>query len=228
MLSGSFRPPSFTHFLGTDTLGTSLGRSLLSATAWTLFEIVTAAAIALTLGLVIGLAGSLARGVWARLFFTFTSTFSFSTPLVAVSLLLYRFLGSEVLVFPLAAGLLMWGLPAFTFQTALSLELDSLHVRASRAQGLSGTTIILFFVLPNLTGACVASFVSMLPLLLAANISVAFLGAHGGDARLGSLIKSGYDFFPAAWWLWLFPTATAVILLLLLAALANRSWEKGS
>jgi len=198
--------PSADQWLGSDALSQSFLPLLLKATAYTLADVATAASLALLIAIVIASLGSLFPGVFGKFTFNLASTFSFSTPLIAVLLLLYSIWGDHPAVFPLTVGCLLWGSAALTVQTAISQETRSDYIKAARSFGIGRKRLILVHVFPNLLSSLRAAWLANWPAMLSASVLTAYLGANGGSPRLGSLLKTGYELFPSCWWLWLPPT----------------------
>ncbi len=219
-MAAPYTAPSLSYWLGTDALGRSQLPMLLSGTAFTLLDVVAAASLALIIAGFVATLGSAFRSGWNRFVFGFATTFSYSTPLVAVLLLLYSIFGDHPAVFPLTAGTLLWGTAALTLQTAISNEMRSVYMQAARAQGIGRTRVLVFHLLPNLIPSVVAAWLANWPTILSVSILAAYLGAHGDSPRLGSLLKTGYELFPACWWLWLPSTlVTCLVFVLLFLAL---------
>lgn len=227
MISQPFAPPSLSQWLGSDALGQSFLRILLVGSGLTVADVVLAATIALFIGFMVAMCGSVMRGWAARFFFTLASTFSFSTPLLAVLLLLYSLVGDHSAVFPIAAGGLLWGSSALTLQTALARERRSTYLKEARALGFGSSQILLGHLLPNLIPHFRAAWAANLPVVLSTNILVAYLGAHGSNPRLGSLLKSGYELFPACWWLWLPVTVMTCVAFAVLFSLSSKKSPRG-
>jgi len=205
-LPALYAPPSIDNWLGSDALGGSFLIVLLKSTALTMLDVASAASLALLLGFLIAIFGSIYRNQLGRFVFRIASTFSFATPLIAVLLLLYSIFGDAPFVFPLTVGCLLWGSAALILQTAISQEWQSEYIKAARGFGNTRLRLIIGHLLPNLLDPIRAAWVASWPAMLSASILTAYLGASGGSPRLGSLLRTGYELFPAAWWLWLPPT----------------------
>ena len=198
--------PSTGQWLGSDALGESFLPLLIKGTVYTLADVGAAATRALLIAVMIASLGAVFRGILGRFTFNLASTFSFSTPLIAVLLLLYSFLGDHPAVFPVTVGCLLWGSATLTMQTAIAQEANSGYIKTARSFGISKTRLILIHLLPNLVTSLRAAWLANWPAMLSASIITAYLGAHGGSPRLGSLLKTGYELFPSCWWLWMPPT----------------------
>lgn len=201
-----YAPPSVENWLGTDALGQSFFTELLKSTGLTILDVAGAASLALLWAFLVATFGSIFRRGLGRFVFRVASTFSFATPLIAVLLLLYSVVGDAPFVFPLTVGSLLWGSAALTLQTAISHEWQSEYIKAARGLGITPLRLIFSHLLPNLVAPIRAAWISNWPAMLSASILTAYLGAIGGNPRLGSLLKTGYELFPACWWLWLPPT----------------------
>ncbi len=201
-----YAPPSVENWLGTDALGQPFLAVLLKSTVWTMLDVAGAASLALLLALLVATFGSVYRQRLGRFVFRIASTFSFATPLIAVLLLLYSVFGDAPFVFPLTVGCLLWGSAALILQTAISQEWQSEYIKAARGFGITRLRLIIGHLLPNLREPLRAAWIASWPAMLSASILTAYLGASGGSPRLGSLLRTGYELFPATWWLWLLPT----------------------
>ncbi len=201
-----YAPPSLDNWMGSNALGQPFLPLLMQGTAFTLVDIGAATSLSLAIAIVIASLGSIFRGTWGRFAFTLASTFSFSTPLIAVLLLLYSILGDRPEIFPITAGCLLWGNATLTLQTAISQESGSTYIKAARGLGIGRIRLIFYYLLPNLMAPLRAAWLASWPATLTVSILAAYLGAHGGSPRLGSLLNTGYEIFPACWWLWLPPT----------------------
>lgn len=211
-----FSPPSSEHWLGTDALGQSYLGVLIKSTTLTIVDVTLAASLALLLGLLIGSLGATLSRNTGRFMFRVATTFSFATPLIAVLLLLYSIVGDAAFVFPLAAGALLWGTSALTFQTAISNEWRADYMNTARSLGMTPTRLIFHQLLPNLIPPVRAAWTANWPIMLSVSVLTGYLGAHGGSPRLGSLLKSGYEIFPSGPWLWLPPTVVTSLMFAIL------------
>lgn len=222
--------PSADQWLGSDALSRSFLPLLLKATAYTLADVAVAASLALLIAIVIASLSSVFPSVFGKFTLSLASTFSFSTPLIAVLLLLYSVWGDHPAIFPLTVGCLLWGNATLTVQTAISQQIRSDYIRAARGFGLGKSRLILVHVIPNLLSSLRAAWLANWPVILSVSVLTAYLGANGSSPRLGSLLKTGYELFPSCWWLWLPPTfVTCMIFTILVSATqqtASRRFRK--
>lgn len=216
-------PPSAVHWLGTDALGRDVLHLILTSLTFTAADVLLAAIIAVMVGTAIALSCAMLPTWVSRCIFSVTVTFSFATPLIAVLLFAYRITGDHALLFPTVTGMLLWAIPETTIHAALLQNLNARYVKFAQSLGLQRHTILIRLVLPNLAPHIWSSFVALIPPILSANILVAFLGIGTTTVRLGGLLKMGYEFFPACWWLWLPSTLVVFICFLIFLRLTFRN-----
>lgn len=221
----SLQPPSLKYLLGTDSLGRSVARLLLESTVRTLSDVLLAVLLAAALGLAVGFLAAATRSRALRLVSDAVLNVSYSTPVLVVVLLFFALFGDRLYTFPLVAGSFAWGGIALATGSALTDQVSRGYVRASQSLGAGPLWIARRHLLPNILPDIRAAALGTLSPLFQLAVVFSFLGAGGGEASLGSLIRDGYDLFPSAWWLWLPPTLVAVIALGGAAMLSQRPQE---
>jgi ABC-type dipeptide/oligopeptide/nickel transport system permease subunit len=219
-LLAPYAPPGLGHVFGADALGRSFAPLLVSGIASTILDVVLASIIAVAVAILLASLGSVYRGRYARFVLGLAAAFSFSTPLIAVLLLLYGTFGDRRIIFPAVCGFLLWGNATLTIQTAIARAWASPYVRAARSMGVTRFAILRIHLLPNIVGPLFAAWVANWPMMISVSVLVSFLGAKGPEVNLGSLLKTGYEIFPSCWWLWSFPTAAVCLVTFLFYALA--------
>lgn len=222
MTGPALLPPGLNYWLGTDALGHSVAWLLTEATIRTCVTVGIAVMLASAIGLIIGLVAGFLRVPGMRFLATTFVTLSYSTPLLVVLLLVYTFVGNQWLVFPVVAGCFVWGGIALAVQTEAEQILRQPYILAARSLGASRLQVLRRHALPNLLPAIWAATVGTVAPLFQVLILVSFLGIGADSVTLGSLIREGYDLFPAGWWLWL-PAALIACLILASTAAATTS-----
>jgi len=218
----SYRPPSLDYLLGTDAAGRSVLPMLIHATFGTVVEVLAASLVALCVGVTVGFIGAATRTSFARFLAQSATLLAYSTPLLVVTLLLYALFGDNGAIFSVAAGGLLWGGIALAAHTSVQIELPREYLVAARAIGVTPVRLVWNHLLPNVLPVIRAAWLGTLAPLLNVSLIISFLGAQAGRPRLGSLIKSGYEVFPACPWLWIPPTFLCFTLLMLTGILTRK------
>lgn len=114
-------------------------------------------------------------------------------------------------------GLSEWPQIARTVRASVLAEKKKEYVEAARVIGLPARRIMLRHILPNtLTPVLVISTVQVANAVMSeAALSFLGLGMPVTQPSLGSLIKSGFQyFFSGSWWITLFPGIMLILLVL--------------
>jgi peptide/nickel transport system permease protein len=217
-----YHSPDSQYWLGTDALGRSVLARLLEAAWSTCLSVGIATLIAVSIGVAMGSLLALGgnnrfRGVGEALL-----GFSFAAPLLLLTLLLLAVFGDQLWIFP-SVGLFAWGGIALATASSLQRVIDSDFIAASCELGSSRLGAVLrhaaAHVFPTVTSVAVALSVQLFQL----SVLLAFIGV--GRSGLGTLIREGYQLYPAVWWTWLPATIVAAILLGGAAWIANGDRE---
>lgn len=200
-LANRLKPPSATHWLGTD----SLGRDILSRLIWgartTLFIVGTVAMIAPILGLLIGTVAGFAGGWVDQVLMRITDIF-LAFPKLILALAFVAALGPGIGNAVLALALTAW--PAY----ARLARAETLSIRradfiaAARLQGAGPTRLLIHHIWP----LCVSSLIVRVALdmagiiLSAAGLGFLGLGAQPPLAEWGAMISDGRTYIMDFWW----------------------------
>ena len=206
LVSGpALAPPSGAHLLGTD----ALGRDLLSGVLWGARTSVLIAAlvgaIAMVLGVSLGLLSGYAGGWLDHLFMRVTEFFQV-VPRFLIAILVMAWFGNGLDRLVLVLGLTSWPLVARVVRAeALALrELD--YVRAAEAAGASRLSVLTRELLPNLLAPALVMLGLLLGQVLLLEAMLAFLGLGPPNfMSWGRLAGEGQQVLRAAWWVPFFP-----------------------
>ena len=193
--------------LGTD----GAGRDVLSAILWglrtSLIVVISSAAIALILGLFVGLAAAfyggrldafLMRGVDIQLSF----------PAILVALVLLALLGKGIDKVIIALAVVQWAVYARTVRATAMVESAKEYIEAAKCLGLSNARIIFKHLLPNSLSSLIvlATLQTAHSITIEATLSFLGVGVPITEPSLGSLIANGFDFIlSGAYWITFFP-----------------------
>ena len=193
--------------LGTD----GAGRDVLSAILWglrtSLIVVISSAAIALILGLIVGLAAAFYGG---RLdaFLMRVVDIQLSFPAILVALVLLALLGKGIDKVIIALAVVQWAVYARTVRATAMVERAKEYVEAAKCLGLSDLRIIFKHLLPNSLSSLIvlATLQTAHSITIEATLSFLGVGVPITEPSLGSLIANGFDFIlSGAYWITFFP-----------------------
>ncbi|MCA1657133.1 MAG: ABC transporter permease, partial [Actinobacteria bacterium] len=213
-----FSRPSAAHLLGTNDIGQDLFSQLLFGARLTLVIALSAAAVAVLLGLAVAVVAGYYRGpadvVLMRLVDLMLG-FPFLMLVIVLAAFFGRGLGTTIGV--IAA--VLWARPARVLRSqVLKLrELD--HVLAARAMGCSGGWAICRHIVPRITPLAAAQFVRAANIAVMLEASLSFLGL-GDPSRVswGTTLyfaNARSAFLTDAWKWWILPPGLALTVVIL-------------
>jgi peptide/nickel transport system permease protein len=215
-----FQPPSLAHPFGTDSIGRDLLARTISGGQISLIVGVSAMAMALIVGTLVGAIAGYYGGTIDNILMRFTEAV-FNIPELFLLIVVGKFFAIEistielfgrtfsgsVLVIIIIIGLTKWTYLARIVRAQyLSLkEQDFVH--SARAVGVSNGPIIFRHILPNsLAPIIVAATLGVASAILSeAYVSFLGLGVQAPTASWGNLLVSSYNYLSTAPWLWIFP-----------------------
>jgi peptide/nickel transport system permease protein len=216
-INARFLPPGGAHWLGTDFFGRDL-LSLVMAGTLTSFVV---AAIAVGIGLVIGVPLGLAAaawGGWVEGLVLRVNDFVFAFPAVITAILITALFGPGAINAMIAIGI--FNIPVFARVTrggAMSLKtLD--FIAAARLAGLGSAAISAKHLLPNIASLIIvqATIQLSLGILAEAGLSYIGLGTQPPATSLGLMLADAQSFFLVHPWLALVPGLSIVLIVIAL------------
>lgn len=202
-VGGPYEPPSLAHPLGLDDGGADMVTLLVWGSRVSLLVGFAGAAIAITIGAIVGiLAGYHAGRVDTALMRV--TDYVLVIPDVPLMIIIAALFGASVDHIIIIIGLLLWTWTARVVRSQTKSLRERGFVRRAKALGASDTRIITRHVLPHLAPLLVASAVLAISVAIFAETALSFLGL--GDPALvswGKILRSAFErtaISNGAWW----------------------------
>lgn len=205
-LTERLRPPSASHWFGTDDLGRDVWARLLFGARVSLRVGLVAVGISVLIGTLVGLsAGYFGGWVDASLMRLVDIVLCF--PTIFLILMVIAFLDPSLWNVMAVIGFTSWpGLARLVRAETLSLR-ERDFVLAARGLGLSTPRILIVHLLPNLVAPILVSATLGVggAILTESALSFLGLGVQPPMASWGNILTSGKDYLHVGWWLSVFP-----------------------
>lgn len=217
--------PSAVHWLGTDDLGRDvLSRVIFGARA-SLAIGVGGAAVAMLIGVPIGLIAGTLRGKTDVLLAALIDLF-IALPGLVLALIITVMVGANLRNLILVLGFVMWPpIARLVRGQALALR-ETVYVEAARAMGARTQWIIWRHVWPGVLPVVAAQFSISVSFAIFTSASLSFLGLGipPPAADWGGMVRAGYDYLAINPWISLAPGA-AVSLTVMAFYIIGRSFR---
>ena len=208
-------PPSGQYLLGTDTIGRDLLSRIIFAYRLSLEMAIVVLAIAMPVGVVVGLlAGYLGSG-WSYGLMRLTDVFLAIPPLV-LAMSITGFLEPSAIHGMMAITAMWWPWYARLAYNLTRSEKQEGYVLAAETVGASLPHILFREILPN----CMPSIFTKMTIdvgfviLIASSMSFLGLGAQAPTPDLGSMVADGARYMPDSWWLTVFPALAILVVVM--------------
>ncbi|WP_395703390.1 ABC transporter permease [Aquabacterium sp.] len=216
--------PGHHYWLGTDEQGRDMGAAILYGLRTSLVVGLASTALALLIGVLLGLAAGYAGGrVDALLMRIVDVQLSFPAMLIALVLLAALGQGLGKIVSALVA--VQWAYYARTTRSAALVERRKEYIEAARMQGLSPLRILLGHLLPNCLPPVlvVAALQVAAAISLEATLSFLGLGLPITEPSLGLLIANGFQHLMSGrYWISFFPGLALLLLIVCINLVADQ------
>lgn len=216
--------PRQRYWLGTDEQGRDIGSAILYGLRTSIVVGVASTALALVIGVVVGLFAGYAGGKVDSLVMRIVDI-QLSFPGILVALVLLAALGQGLGKIITALVAVQWAYYARTTRSAALVERRKEYIEAARMQGLSGLRIVLGHLLPN----CVPPVIVVAALQVAgaisleATLSFLGLGLPITEPSLGLLIANGFQhLLSGRYWISFFPGLVLLLLIVCINLVADQ------
>ena len=213
--------PSLAHAMGTDYLGRDILGRVLHGVNTSLLVGASVAAIALGIGLVLGVAAGFYRGSVDHVIMRAADGLLIVPTFFLVLTVAFIFGGRLAFVIVML-GLTTWPQIARIVRAEVLALKEEPFVLSARAIGAGDIHLMFREILPNTFPPVVAMIALLASSAILAEASLSFLGV--GDPNvvsLGQMLTSGLEYVTNAWWVPGFPGAAIFVLVLLLNVLGD-------
>lgn len=200
------KAPDATHFFGTDLVGRDLFSRILFAYRISLFMGIVVLAIAVPIGVTLGLLAGYSGGWTEYLLMRVTDVFLSIPPLV-LAMSMMGVLQPTLTNGMIAVTVMWWPWYTRLVYNITRAEREEGYVLAAEVIGASRWHVMFFEILPN----CLPSIVTKMTIdfgfviLIASSLSFLGLGVQPPTPDLGSMVADGAKYLPDSWWLTVFP-----------------------
>ncbi|KGR79016.1 ABC transporter permease [Ureibacillus manganicus] len=200
------QPPSLEHFFGTDEIGRDIFSRVVYGARISLMLGILVLAIAIGIGVPLGLIAGIWGGKIGALIMRITDIF-LAIPSLVLALAVAAILEPTLINIMIAISFGWW--PWFTrlvYGEVLSLK-DEQFVLASEGLGASKWRIAFIEVLPNCTSTIIVKATLDMGFVILTGASLGFLGlgAQPPTPEWGTMIAEGRVYLPEMWWQATFP-----------------------
>ena len=214
-VGGYLATPSPAHILGTDQMGRDILSQLLYGTRMSLLVGITAAAIAVFIGTLIGLVSGYFGKAPGEVLMRFTDMF-LVMPALVLMIILAALLGRNLYIIMVVIGVTSWPFMARIIRSeVLSLKKRPFVERAISI-GCSDFYLIRKHILPNVMPLITANAILIIPGAIMSEATLSFLGL--GDPTVvswGTVISAAFTNCAIIFglWHWFIPPGLAIVLL---------------
>jgi peptide/nickel transport system permease protein len=221
------KPPSAIYWLGTDEFGRDILSRLMAGAGTSLLVAGLTVAVAMGLGVAIGLAAGYFRGFVDRVLMVANDAL-LAFPGILLALAVMVILGANKWGIILALGLAYAPMAVRVVRgTVLSLR-EKEYIEASRVIGNSGPRTLFVHILPNCVAPLVVLATSMFGWVILSESALSFLGlgVPPPAPTWGNMLSGGRPYIESASWLGIAPGAciAATLLGINLLGDAVRDW----
>jgi peptide/nickel transport system permease protein len=211
-------PPSWTHPFGTNTIGGDMFAQVMHGTLQDIQIALTVAAIATVFGTFIGAIAGFYGGKVDTALMRFVDLI-LVIPILVVLIVLAHLVSQQAdnwIWLAVIIGALSWTYIARLVRADFLSLREREFVEASRALGASDARLILRHMLPNAIGPIIvnATITVAGSIVLESTLSFLGLGIQPPNISLGLLIEQGQASATTEWWLFIFPVAFLLVLIL--------------
>jgi ABC-type dipeptide/oligopeptide/nickel transport system permease subunit len=206
------RPPSGTFLFGTDDLGRDLLVRVACGAQISLLVGVVSTAIAVVLGVLVGLTAGYVGGPVDALLCRFVDVV-LSFPVLLLAIALVSIVGPGLIITIVIIAFFSWASIARIVRgQTLSLR-EREFVEAARSLGASSARIMVRDILPNVAAQVIVYATLLIPSAIAFEATLSFLGLGvvPPTSEWGGMLAESVGYYQVAWWFITFPGVALLI-----------------
>ncbi len=211
-VANALAAPSAAHWFGTDELGRDILSRVMLAGQTSLAIAVVSVAIALTLGLLLGVIAGYAGG-WVDVVFMRIVDVMFAFPVLLLALAIIAIFEPGMLTTMIAIGVVYTPIFARVARASTLSLRTSPFVQVSQTMGTPPQVILVRHVLPNIGGPIVVQTSLSLAFAILSEAALSFLGLgiQPPAPSWGGMLFAAQGFLTQAWWMSVFPGAAIFV-----------------
>jgi peptide/nickel transport system permease protein len=211
--ASALKPPSASHWFGTDQLGRDIFSRVLVATRLDFTIAFASVALAFVLGALSGVAAGYHGGWIDRIVGRLADTIM-AFPLFVLAMGIVAALGNKVINIVIATAIINFPLYARVARAEANVRREAGFVEAARLSGNSEGRVLFGQILPNIMPIMMVqmSLTMGYAILNAAGLSFIGLGVRPPTPEWGIMVAEGANFIQSGeWWIALFPGAALML-----------------
>jgi peptide/nickel transport system permease protein len=220
--SERYLPPGKGHVFGTDNLGRSVALRLAQGARIAFIVGFATSAIAISLGVLLGLLGGYYGGKIDSIIVCLCATIA-SMPGLLFILSISMVVGKGLMGVIVGIGLTTWVGVCRTIRSEVMKHRDRAYVLAAKTLGFSSLRIVFRHILPNVFHLVLIQFSIRFPSAVSTEIFISFLGIGvQGEPSWGVMINNArLRLWQGMWWEMTFTTLAVFILVLVFNHIAD-------
>ncbi|HJH31907.1 MAG TPA: ABC transporter permease [Methanosarcinaceae archaeon] len=222
-----FEPPSKDHLLGTNDIGYDIFSELLWSLRTSVVFGISVAAIACTIGLLVGVSAALVGGTYDVIVMRAADAL-LAIPSILVIILIAAYFKPSLPVLIITLSLITWQTIARGVRAqTLSLK-TKLHIKAAKNMGASTSYIMRKHIIPELFPLFMMGFVTKTRIAVFMEAGLSFLGIFDPSTKsLGVMISYATHYLYLDVWLnWLLPPVFSLSILIISLAFISFAVEE--
>jgi ABC-type dipeptide/oligopeptide/nickel transport system permease subunit len=210
------KPPSVEHPFGTDAIGRDILSRVIYGAQISLKIALAAQAIALGVGITVGMIAGFFGG-WVDLLIMRFVDIIMAFPLLIIAIALTGVLGSSEFNIILTLGFVNWTVTARIVRSQVLSAREMEYVTAARGLGAGSLRLMVQHILPNIIAPVIVFGTLGLGSIILAEASLSFLGlgsAQQATPSWGKMLTESRAFIRSAWWMPFYPGLAILITVL--------------